>query len=141
MAAGINERIWLEWLVKVRIIIITILLAIELAIVTLTTTNVNRQLFVLVILGWYVFAGLHLYVFLHRKSEWQMQSKLQVVTDLCFTTAVIYVTGGIDTTFVFLYPIIIIVASHPAVGNLGLPHRRHLFCAASAQPWSSPTST
>ena len=111
MAVGINEGIWLEWLVKVRIIIITILLAIELAIVTLTTTNVNRQLFVLVILGWYVFAGLHLYVFLHRKNEWQMQSKLQVVTDLCFTTAVVYVTGGIDTTFVFLYPIIIIVAA------------------------------
>jgi hypothetical protein len=41
MASGINERIWLEWLVKVRIIIITILLAIELAIVTLTTTSVN----------------------------------------------------------------------------------------------------
>jgi two-component system sensor histidine kinase PilS (NtrC family) len=111
MAAGINEGIWLEWLVKVRIIIITILLAIELAIVTLTTTNVNREFFVLVMLGWYVFAGLHLYVFLRRKNEWQMQSKLQVVTDLCFTTAVIYVTGGIDTTFVFLYPIIIILAA------------------------------
>ena len=44
MAAGINERIWLEWLVKVRIIIITILLAIELAIVNLTTTKVDRRL-------------------------------------------------------------------------------------------------
>jgi two-component system sensor histidine kinase PilS (NtrC family) len=111
MAAGINERTWLEWLVKVRIIIITVLLAIELAIVTLTTTNVNRRLFILVILGGYAFAALHLYLFLFRKSTWQMQSKLQVVTDLCFTTAVIYVTGGIDTTFVILYPIIIIVAS------------------------------
>ena len=111
MAAGINERTWLEWLVKVRIIIITVLLAIELAIVTLTTTNVNRRLFILVILGGYAFAALHLYLFLFRKSTWQMQSKFQVVTDLCFTTAVIYVTGGIDTTFVILYPIIIIVAS------------------------------
>ena len=111
MAVGINERTWLEWLVKVRIIIITVLLAIELAIVTLTTTNVNRRLFILVILGGYAFAALHLYLFLSRKSTWQMQSKLQVVTDLCFTTAVIYVTGGIDTTFVILYPIIIIVAS------------------------------
>ena len=56
MASGINERIWLEWLVKVRVIIITILLAIELAIVNLTATNVNRRLFVLVILAWYAVA-------------------------------------------------------------------------------------
>jgi two-component system sensor histidine kinase PilS (NtrC family) len=111
MAAGINERIWLEWLVKVRVIIITVLLAIELAIVTLTTTNVDRELFVLVIVGGYAFAALHLYLCTYRKSSWQLQSKLQVITDLCFATAVIYVTGGIDTSFNFLYPIIIIVAS------------------------------
>ena len=111
MASGINERIWLEWLVKVRIIIITILLAIELAIVTLTPTNVDRRLFVLVILAWYAVAALHLYLFIHRQRDWQMQSKLQVVADLFFATAVIYITGGIDTSFNFLYPLIIIVAS------------------------------
>jgi two-component system sensor histidine kinase PilS (NtrC family) len=111
MASGINERIWLEWLVKVRVIIITILLAIELAIVTLTTTNVNRRLFVLLILAWYAVAALHLFLFAYRKRDWRMQSKLQVLSDLGFATAVIYVTGGIDTSFNFLYPLIIIVAS------------------------------
>ncbi len=69
MAAGINERIWLEWLVKVRVIIITILLAIELAIITLTTTNVNRRLFVLVILAWYAVAAVHLLLFTYRKQR------------------------------------------------------------------------
>jgi two-component system sensor histidine kinase PilS (NtrC family) len=124
MVAGINERTWQEWVVKVRIIIITVLLAIELALVDLTTTNVNRHLFLLVIFGWYASAALHLYLFLSGKSAGLAQSagsgsrysgstysKLQVLTDLCFTTAVIYVTGGIDTAFVFLYPILIIVAS------------------------------
>jgi two-component system sensor histidine kinase PilS (NtrC family) len=111
MAAGINERTGLEWLVKVRVIIITILLAIELAIVTLTTTNVNRRLFVLIMLAWYAVAGLHVFLFTYRKGHWQVQSKLQVSTDLFFVTAVIYVTGGIDTSFAFLYPLIIIVAS------------------------------
>jgi two-component system sensor histidine kinase PilS (NtrC family) len=111
MAAGINERTGLEWLVKVRVIIITILLAIELAIVTLTTTNVNRRLFVLVMMAWYAVAGLHLFLFTFRKGHWQVQSKLQVLTDLFFVTAVVYVTGGIDTSFAFLYPLIIIVAS------------------------------
>jgi two-component system sensor histidine kinase PilS (NtrC family) len=111
MASGINERIWLEWLVKVRVIIITILLAIELAIVTLTTTNVNRRYFIFVILAGYAVAGLHLLIYAYRQRDWQMQSKMQVLTDLCFAAAVIYVTGGIDTSFNFLCPLIIIVAS------------------------------
>ena len=111
MASGINERIWLEWLVKVRVIIITILLAIELAIVTLTTTSVNRRLFILVILAWYAVAAIHLVLYTFRQRDWRMQSKLQVLSDLFFATVVIYVTGGIDTSFNFLYPLIIIVAS------------------------------
>ena len=65
----------------------------------------------LVILAWYAVAALHLVLFTYRKRDWRMQSKLQVVTDLFFATAVIYVTGGIDTSFNFLYPLIIIVAS------------------------------
>jgi two-component system sensor histidine kinase PilS (NtrC family) len=112
MAAGINERIWLEWLVKVRVIIITILLAIELAIVNLTSTSVDEHLFVAVMLAWYAAAGIHLYMVSYRKSEsWQIQSKAQVISDLVFATAVVYTSGGIDTSFNFLYPLIIIVAS------------------------------
>ena len=111
MASGINERTWLEWLVKVRVIIITILLAIELAIVNLTATHVNRHLFVLVMLAWYAVAAVHLLLFTYRKQDWRIQSKLQVITDLIFATAVFYVTGGMDTSFAFLYPFIIIVAA------------------------------
>ncbi len=124
MAAGINERTWVEWLVKVRVIIITVLLVIELAIVNLTATNVNRRLFLAVIFGWYVSAALHLYWFTSRKSapsagsgnagspkSGLTNSKLQILTDLFFATAVVYVSGGIDTTFVFLYPLLIILAS------------------------------
>lgn len=111
MAAGINERVWLEWLVKVRVIIITILFAIELAIITLTTTSVDRHLFYFVILGWYAVAAAHLLIYARTRYDWRMQSKIQVLTDLCFATAVIYITGGIDTSFNFLYPLIIIVAS------------------------------
>lgn len=110
-SGGINERIWLEWLVKVRIIIITILLAIELAIVTLTSTSVNRTLFVLVILAWYAVGGVHLALAHFRRHQWKVQAQAQVLTDLCFATAVIYLTGGIDTSFNFLYPLIILVAS------------------------------
>jgi len=107
---GFNERTWLEWLVKVRVIIVTFLLAIELAITTLTSTNVDKRLFVAVILLWYIASGLHIWM-LSWSHRLRTQAKTQVITDLIFTTLVIFVTGGIDTSFNFLYPLIIILAS------------------------------
>ena len=110
MALGFNERTWLEWLVKVRIIVITCLTVIELAIITLTKTSVNRSLFVAVMVAWYGASIVHA-VLVRKWRNLTRQSRLQTLTDLLFATAVIYVTGGIDTSFNFLYPLIIIVAS------------------------------
>lgn len=110
MATTFNERTWLEWLVKVRVIIITFLLAIELAITTLTATNVSKPLFVAVILAWYGAATIFI-VWLRYGRGVVLQARAQVLTDLAFATAVIYVTGGMDTSFNFLYPLVIIVAS------------------------------
>ena len=110
MNPGFNERTWLEWLVKVRVIIITFLLAIEVAITTLTVTNVDKRLFIGVILGWFAVAAAHM-VILSFWKDLRSQSRVQVATDLVFTTLVIYVTGGIDTSFNFLYPLIIIISS------------------------------
>jgi len=110
MATQFNERTWLEWLVKVRIIIITFLLGIGLVIVRLTRTNIEERLFVSVILLWYTIAVF--FVILHALWEdSKTQARIQVLTDIAFTTAIIYVSGGIDTSFNFLYPLVIIVAS------------------------------
>jgi two-component system, NtrC family, sensor histidine kinase PilS len=110
MRVDIPERTWLQWLVKVRIIIITFLLGIELAISTLTPTAAPRRLFVSVIVLWYTVAAfLILLSALWRDTR--LQSRLQVFTDLFFVTAVIYATGGVDTSFNFLYPLVIIMAS------------------------------
>jgi two-component system, NtrC family, sensor histidine kinase PilS len=110
MTSGINERTWLEWLVKVRIIIITFLLAIELAITTLTVTSVDKRLFIAVIVAWFAVAVAHI-VILSLWNDVRSQSRVQIATDLVFATIIIYVTGGIDTSFNFLYPLIIILAS------------------------------
>ena len=68
------------------------------------------SVFVTVILLWYSISVLHiLLVTLWR--DWRTQAKIQILADLGFTTAVVYVTGGIDTSFNFIYPLIIIVAS------------------------------
>ena len=109
-SAAFDERTWLDWLVKVRIIVITFLLAIELAITTLTQTNVNTRLYVSLILLWYAISAMQV-SFASFWHDTRGQARVQVITDLLMSTAVIYVTGGIDTSFNFLYPLIIIIAS------------------------------
>lgn len=105
-----NERTWLAWLVKVRVIVITFLLVIELAIVRLTDTNVPERLFLVAMLLWYVTSALHAALLKYTRN-YQLQSRLQVLSDLAFATAVVYLTGGIDTSFNFLYPLVIFMAS------------------------------
>jgi two-component system sensor histidine kinase PilS (NtrC family) len=110
MSPTFDERAWLSWLIKVRIIIITFLLGIGLAIVRLTSSNLPERPFVSAILLWYTVAVF----FLVLQSLWrdsELQARIQVITDLALVTLVIYITGGIDTSFNFLYPLVIIVAS------------------------------
>ncbi|HEX3155431.1 MAG TPA: hypothetical protein VHV32_12440, partial [Candidatus Angelobacter sp.] len=105
-----NERAWLAWLVKVRVIVISSLLAVELLIARFTPNNVNVRLFETVIVVWFTVS----FFFMFLVSLWQdtkHQAIVQIFTDLAFITALVYVTGGIDTFFNFLYPLAIIVAS------------------------------
>ncbi|HLY91933.1 MAG TPA: ATP-binding protein [Candidatus Angelobacter sp.] len=105
-----NERAWLAWLVKVRVIIISFLLAVELFIVNLTPNNVPTRLFITLVLVWYTTSVF--FIVLHSLwQEYRLQAIVQIFTDLAFASGVVYVTGGIDTFFNFLYPLVIIVAS------------------------------
>ena len=105
-----NERAWLAWLVKVRVIIISFLVAVELAIAKLTPNNVNLRYFFTLVFVWYTISVF--FIVLHSLwQEYKLQAIVQIFTDLAFATAVVYVTGGIDTFFNFLYPLVIIVAS------------------------------
>lgn len=106
-----NERTWLAWLIKVRIIIITFLLGIELAITSFTTTAVNKVAFVAVIVMCYTIAVFHAVVLSVWRSNVRLQPRIQVLTDLGMATALVYVTGGIDSSFNFLFPLIIIIGS------------------------------
>jgi two-component system sensor histidine kinase PilS (NtrC family) len=109
-SADFNDRAWLAWLIKVRIIIITFLLGIELAIASFTTTGVNKTAFVVVVVLCYtlsVFYAVLLWVW----QDLRVQPKIQVLTDLGMATALVYITGGIDSSFNFLFPLIIIIGS------------------------------
>ena len=53
MQPSFDERNWLVWLVKVRIFILTLLLAIELAIAQFTPSLVPMRLFLSTIVFWF----------------------------------------------------------------------------------------
>lgn len=110
MRSEFNERTWLAWLSKVRIIVVTFLLAIELVIVRLTVTAVPVRAFISIIALWYAISLFYM-LLLPLWRDRGTQARLQVITDLVLANAVIYLTGGIDTSFNFLNPLIIIMAS------------------------------
>ena len=109
MHSMFDDRLWLAWLVKVRIIILTFLLGIELAVARLTTSTLPLGLFLSTILLWYTISVFYL-LLLSFWEEYRIQSLLQVLTDLLLVTLVVYITGGVDSSLNFLYPLVIIVA-------------------------------
>jgi two-component system sensor histidine kinase PilS (NtrC family) len=104
-----DERLWLAWLAKVRLIILTLLFGIELAIARLTPNPFPLRLFINVVLLWYAISIFYL-LLLSFWEERRIHALLQVVTDLVLVTLVVYATGGVDSSLNFLYPLVIIVA-------------------------------
>jgi two-component system, NtrC family, sensor histidine kinase PilS len=105
-----DERNWLTWLVKVRILILMVLLAIELAVIRLTPSPVPVVPFLTGMVLWFVLS----LFFLFLVSVWiehRLQAILQVLADLAMVTLVVHLTGGIDSSLNFLYPLVIVVAA------------------------------
>jgi len=109
MQSMFDERQWLAWLVKVRILILTFLLGLQLAIAQLTPVSFPLRLFVTAILLWYTISIFYI-LLLSFWQEYRVQSLLQVLSDIVLVSLVIYVTGGIESSFNFLYPLVVIVA-------------------------------
>jgi two-component system sensor histidine kinase PilS (NtrC family) len=104
-----DERNWLTWLVKVRILILMVLLAIELAVIRLTPSPIPVVPFLTGMMLWFVLSLF--FVFLVSVwSEHRLQALVQVIADLVMVTLVVQVTGGIDSSLNFLYPLVIVVA-------------------------------
>ena len=110
MQSTFDERNWLIWLVRVRIVILTLLLGIELAVAQFTPAPLPMRLFVTTVIFWYSLSLFYV-LLLSLWQEHRLQASLQVLTDLVLVTLVIHETGGWDSSLNFLYPLVIIVAS------------------------------
>jgi two-component system sensor histidine kinase PilS (NtrC family) len=104
-----DERNWLTWLVKVRLLILTVLFAIELAIIRLTPSPLPILPFLTAMVLWFVLSLFFLFL-VSLWNESRLQAMLQVLSDLAMVTLIVHLTGGIDSSLNFLYPLVIIVA-------------------------------
>src|SRR6202049_2710456 len=110
MQSTFDERNWLTWLVKVRILILTFLLGLELLVAQFTPTPLPLRLFIGTILLWYTLSLFYV-LLLSFWQEHRLQASLQVLNDLVLVSLVVHETGGWDSSLNFLYPLVIIVAS------------------------------
>jgi len=110
MQSTFDERNWLAWLVKVRVLILLFLLGIQLAVAQFTPTTLPLRLFIGTIILWFA-VSLFYMVLLSYWREHRLQASFQVLTDLAFVSLVVHETGGWDSSFNFLYPLAIIVAA------------------------------
>jgi two-component system sensor histidine kinase PilS (NtrC family) len=110
MQSVFENRTWLVWLVKVRVLILTLLLGIELAVAQFTPIAFPISLFVETILAAYALSAGY-FLLLHFWSKTRLQAVVQLLLDLVLVSALVYITGGVDSSLNFLYPLAIIVAS------------------------------
>jgi two-component system sensor histidine kinase PilS (NtrC family) len=112
----VDRKQWLSWLIRVRIVIITFLLGIELTIQqvarlqNLTIVQVPMKYFLAVLVAWYVLDLIY-HILLKINADHAAQSYLQIVLDICMVSLVVYFTGGLDSYFYFLFPLTVLVGS------------------------------
>ena len=110
MHSTTDDRNWLTWLVKVRMLILMVLLVIELAVIRLTPSPVPVVPFLTGMVLWFVLSLFFLFL-VSVWNETRPQAILQVVADIAMVTLVVQLTGGIESSLNFLYPLVIVVAA------------------------------
>ncbi len=104
---------WLPWVIKIRFVLISYVFAIECFIRVLapnpnTLTSI-RSLGLVVVL-WYVL-GLFYLIYHQLSRDYLLQAYLQIFLDLFVITAIVHVTGDLETNYLSLYLVAIILAS------------------------------
>jgi len=111
MEQTLTRREWLEWLTKVRLLMIALILGVGVVWPQYTPASVGTtRYFLPIIVLWITIGILHLIlVRLLPSASWL--GGLQVSCDVAMITGIVYSTGLQDSNFTSLYFLVIIVAS------------------------------
>jgi two-component system sensor histidine kinase PilS (NtrC family) len=106
-------REWLPWVIKIRFVIISFVFAIDYAIHSLAPNPANatsiRYLGVSVIL-WYI-VSLFFLIYNQISRDYTLQAYLQIYTDIAIITAIVHITGDLESNYFSLYLLTIMLAS------------------------------
>ncbi len=106
-------RAWLQWVVKIRFVIITLVFATDYVVRQLVPSRSNApsiQGLAITVILWYVI-GLFFLAYNQLSSDYLLQARLQIYTDICVITAIVHFTGNLDSNYLSLYFLVVILAS------------------------------
>jgi two-component system sensor histidine kinase PilS (NtrC family) len=110
MEQSLTRREWLEWLTKVRLVMIALILGVGAVWPQYSPPAGTARFFLPILILWITIGILHLIlVRLLPTASWL--GALQVSCDVGMITAIVYATGLQDSNFTSLYLLVIIVAS------------------------------
>ena len=110
MEKTFSRREWLEWLTKVRLLMIALILGVGVVWPLYIPSSGAPRLFLPIVILWITLSILHLIlVRLLPAASWM--AVVQVACDMALITALVYATGLQDSYFTSLYLLIIIVGS------------------------------
>jgi len=104
---------WLPWVIKIRFVIISFLFAIEYVLRQLAPNAATpfpiEYLGVAVVL-WYVL-GLFFLIYNQLSQDYVLQAYLQIFCDIVVITAIVHLTGDLESNYLSLYFVAIILAT------------------------------
>jgi two-component system sensor histidine kinase PilS (NtrC family) len=113
MKFGGELQTWLPYVIKIRFVIISFVFAIEYSIRVVVSDaahpDVIKYLGMVVIL-WYI-VNLFFLIYNQLSRDFLLQAYLQIFSDVCIITAVVHVTGDLNSNYLSLYLVAIILAS------------------------------
>ncbi len=102
--------VWLPWVIKIRFVIISFVFAIDYAIRQVVPSPSNIRDFGIVVVLWYILS-LYFLIYNQLSRDFLLQAYLQILSDICFITAIVHVTGDLESNYLSLYLVAIILAS------------------------------
>ncbi len=105
---GVNE--WLWWLARVRLLVITFVVALVLVLQEFNQLVVPTRYFAPLIVLWYTLAIVY-GILLRWIPQARWHASLDVVVDLLMITGLVFATGGHESYFISLYLLAILISS------------------------------
>jgi two-component system sensor histidine kinase PilS (NtrC family) len=107
---NLTMREWLDWLTRVRLLLIALILAVGVVWHDVTGPTAARAYFVPLIVLWITLGAIHI-IMLRWLPYARWHGAVQVIGDVTMVSALVYATGLQDSYFISLYLLVIIVAS------------------------------